>query len=420
MRSPVRETERDDVVRSYALVAGGGTAGHLQPALAIAEALVARGHDRATIGFLGSARGQDAVTLAGRGFGVTLLPGRGIVRSFGPRDVVRNVRSVAELVTAAVRAIGEVGRARPRVVVAVGGYASLAGAVGALAHRVPLVLVNVDAVPGAANRLLGRFARACAVGWEGTPLPRAVVTGTPVRPGIAAVDRTPAGRAEARRRLRLPEDRAAVVAFGGSLGARRINGAVDGMAERWASRDDLAVYHIVGRRDWETYRTGADDVHGTAPESGPAAAPTAASAGGGGLALVRVAYEEHMAAVYAAADLVVCRAGAMTVAELAAAGVPAVLVPLPGAPGDHQTANARVLERVGAAVLVADHDCTPLGLAAIVEGLLADPGRLEAMGAAARSAGRPDAADAGARLVEESALPPEGHRPSGPDGRETS
>jgi UDP-N-acetylglucosamine:LPS N-acetylglucosamine transferase len=386
--------------RRYALVAGGGTAGHLQPALAIAEALVARGHDRSTIGFLGSERGQDATALAGRGFPVTLLPGRGIVRSLAPRDLAANARSAYELVVAALRGVRVVGRERPRVVVAVGGYASVAGSVGALVHRVPLVLVNVDAVPGAANRLFGRFARASAVGWEGTPLPRSVVTGTPVRAEIAGVDRTPAARAAARAELGLPGDRSVVAVFGGSLGARRINRALDGAAVRWEARPDLAVYHIVGRRDWDDYsadpaveRVPARSADGTSPS---------------GLALVRVPYEQRMAAVYAAADLVVCRAGAMTVAELAAAGVPSVLVPLPGAPGDHQTANAGVLERAGAAVLLADPDCTPATLATTVEGLLADPDRLDAMGLAAAAISRPDAADAGARVVEASARPDDG------------
>jgi UDP-N-acetylglucosamine:LPS N-acetylglucosamine transferase len=382
--------------RRYALVAGGGTAGHLQPALAIAEALVADGHDRSTIEFVGSERGQDATTLAGRGFPVTLLPGRGITRSLAPRDLVANLRSAAGLAVAAGRAVGLVGRTRPQVVVAVGGYASLAGAIGALVHRVPLVLVNVDAVPGAANRLLGRFATASAVAWEGNPLPRAVVTGTPVRPEIAAVERTPEARASARRLLGLPEGRAVVAVFGGSLGARQINRAVDGAVGRWTGRDDLAVYHIVGRRDWPSYAGG--------PGTG-SPVTTDPDDRSGGPAVVRVPYEERMAAVYTVADVVVCRAGAMTVAELAATGVPSVLVPLPGAPGDHQTANARVLERVGAAVLLADADCTAVGLAGAVEALLADPDRLGAMGRAAAALGRPDAAAAGARVVEAAARP---------------
>ena len=380
--------------RRYALVAGGGTAGHLQPALAIAEALVDLGHDRSTIEFVGSERGQDAATLDGRGFPVTLLPGRGIVRSLAPGDLARNLRSSAELLVAAARAVSVVGRARPRVVVAVGGYASLAGAVGALLHRVPLVLLNVDAVPGAANRLLGRFAKASAVGWEGNPLPRAVVTGTPVRPAISATERVPAARTAARVALGMPVDRQVVVVFGGSLGARQINRAVDGLAERWSGRGDRAIYHIVGRRDWGAYSSDATAERLELPGADP-----------DGVDLVRVPYEERMPLVYAAADLMVCRAGAMTVAELAAAGVPAVLVPLPGAPGDHQTANARVLEKVGAAVVLPDSACTPTGLAGVVEELLIHPERLEAMGRAGKGVAHPDAARAGARVVEANALP---------------
>jgi UDP-N-acetylglucosamine--N-acetylmuramyl-(pentapeptide) pyrophosphoryl-undecaprenol N-acetylglucosamine transferase len=396
-----REHGRSTTERRYALVAGGGTAGHLLPAIAIAEALVEAGHERGTIEFVGSERGQDADMLADRGFPVTLLPGRGIVRSLAPRDLVRSAASGWELLVAARRAIRLVGRARPQVVVAVGGYASLAGCVAAVVHRVPLVLVNVDAVPGAANRLFGRFAAASAVGWDGNPLPRAVVTGTPVRPQIVAVDRTEAGRAAAKAALGLPAERMLVVAFGGSLGARQINRAVDGMGGRWRGRDDVMIYHIVGRRDWDgvahesglhSERSGVADAGAERVEDrGP---------GGAGPLTVRVPYEERMPTVYAAADLVVCRAGAMTVAELAAAGVPAVLVPLPGAPGDHQTANARVLEQVGAAALLADPECTPAGLTTLVESLLLDGDRLEDMGRAAKGLGRPDAAAAGAAVVD--------------------
>jgi undecaprenyldiphospho-muramoylpentapeptide beta-N-acetylglucosaminyltransferase len=368
----------------YALMAGGGTAGHLQPALAIAESLVSRGHDRDTIEFVGSRRGQDRAALDGRGFPFTLLPGRGINRSLRPRVIAQNLGALAGLAVALIAALGLVARRRPRVVVSVGGYASLPASVGALVFGVPLVLVNVDAAPGVANRLLGRFARASAVGWPGTHLPRAVVTGTPVRPEIAAAGRSPEDRRAARRVLGLPEDRPTVVVFGGSLGARRINDAVLGLAERWQAREDRSIYHIVGRRDWETVAATTTSIGPTGP-------------------VVRVPYEERMATAYAAADVVVCRAGAMTVAELAAAGVPSVLVPLPGAPGDHQTANARVLERAGGAVLLADVDCDGPRLAVILDGLLSDLGALDAMGKAARSIGRPDAADAGAQVVEDHA-----------------
>jgi len=377
----------------FALLAGGGTAGHLQPALAIAEALVDAGHRRDSIEFVGSTRGQDGQTLAGRGFPFTLLPGRGIVRSLRPRDLVANLGAVGGLALAVVRGFGVVIRARPRVVVSVGGYASLAATLAAVVMDVPVVLVNVDAVPGAANRLFGRFARASAVGWDGTPLPRSIVTGTPVRPAIAAVRREVADRRSARAQLGLPEDRPTVAVFGGSLGARRINQAITGVADRWKDRDDRSIFHIVGRRDWEP----VSDAAGPGPGSSRAVP---------GLALARVPYEERMALVYSAADVMVCRSGAMTVAELALAGVPSILVPLPGAPGDHQTANAMVLERAGAAVLMDDARCDGQALADALDSLLADPAGLEAMGRAAAALGHRDAAAAGARVVEDHARPP--------------
>jgi undecaprenyldiphospho-muramoylpentapeptide beta-N-acetylglucosaminyltransferase len=371
--------------RRFALVAGGGTAGHLQPALAVADALVARGHRPSTIEFVGSRRGQDRRVLAGRPYPFTLLPGRGVQRSLTPRALARNAGALAGIVWATVRAVVVVASRRPSVVVSVGGYAAVPASVAAVLLRVPLVLVNVDAVPGAANRLLGRFARAAAVGWEGTPLPRGVVTGTPVRPAILGVDRSADGRVAARRALGLPASGAVVAAFGGSLGARSINQAVVSLATRWDGRDGPCIYHVVGRRDFAA----------SPPHPRPGYLP--------------VAYEERMELVYAAADVVVCRAGAMTVAELAVAGVPAVLVPLPGAPGDHQTANARVLERAGAAVVVPDRSCTAEELDRILAELIGDPGRLAAMGAAARSVGRPDAADAGAQVVERFARPDRAH-----------
>jgi UDP-N-acetylglucosamine--N-acetylmuramyl-(pentapeptide) pyrophosphoryl-undecaprenol N-acetylglucosamine transferase len=375
--------------RRYALVAGGGTAGHLQPALAIAEALVDRGHPRASIEFVGSSRGQDRAVLDGRGFPLTLLPGRGIVRSLNPADLVRNLGALGGLTVGCLRALALVSRTRPAVVVSVGGYASLPAAVSAVILGVPLVLVNVDAVPGAANRLLGRFARTAAVGWEGTPLPRAVVTGTPVRPEIAGITRTLEDRQSARSALGLPPDRLTIAAFGGSLGARRINEAIASLAGLWSEHGDASIYHVVGRRDWDESKEG----NGTDHSPGEPA----------GLCYRRVAYEDRMPLVYAAADIVVCRAGAMTVAELAVVGVPAILVPLPGAPSDHQSANARVLERVGAAVLMPDPGCDGHQLSRVLAPLLGDPARLEAMGKAAASMGRADAADAGAAVVEDSA-----------------
>lgn len=370
----------------FAVVAGGGTGGHVLQALAIARALAARGHPRETIEMVGSRRGQEAALLAGEGFPLTLLPGRGIVRQVGPAALGANAGAAAGLAWATGRELADLARRRPKVVVSVGGYASFPADLAAAALGIPLVLVNIDAVPGLVHRLLGRRAVASAVALPGTRLPRAVVTGTAVRDEISAVDRGPEAMASARKELGLPADRATVAVVGGSLGARRINRCVVGLAHRWHDRSDLAVYHVTGRRDWDEVRS--------------AAGPLAGAADPPGLCYRLAPFEERMDLLYGATDLVVCRAGAVTVAELTVVGVPAVLVPLPGAPGDHQTANARALVDAGAAVLLPDECCDPARLGLIVDELLGDRERRDTMAAASKALGRPDAADRVAELVD--------------------
>ena len=378
--------------RRYALVAGGGTGGHLVPALAVARAL-GEGLEPGAVGLVGARRGLDAELLAGQGIPVTLLPGRGIARRLDARSVVANVEALSSLVAALAGALVLVVRRRPSVVVAMGGYASVATAVAAALVGIPVVLVNVDAVPGAANRVVGRFARAAAVAFEGTALPRAVVTGAPVRPVIVrSAHPDDKARAAARAALGIPGDRFVVGAVGGSLGSKTINEAVVGLATLWDRRRDMALYHVVGRRD----------------AAGAAQADAERRIGhlDPGLWYRQVPYEEHIELLYQAADIVVARAGANTVAELAVIGVPAVLVPLPGAPGDHQNANAAVLERVGAAVVIPDSQCSASRLAAEIDALASEPGHLGAMGAAARRVGRPDAVTAVAALARAHARRP--------------
>ncbi len=372
---------------TWAIVAGGGTAGHVVPGLALGRALVARGHPASTIHYVGSERGLEVDMVPQAGFGLTVLPGRGFSRRISARGMVDNAGAAWGLTRAVARAAVLVRRRRPAVVVAVGGYAGVPCGLAAAAARVPLVVVEQNAVPGAANRLLGRFARASAVSFPGTDLPGAVVTGNPVRPEILAVDRSEPGRAAARAALGLPEGRRVIAVTGGSLGALRINRAVLGAVERWAGRTDLAVRHAVGARDWEMV----------------AAERPSLPSDGDGLVYQPVRYEDRMDMLMAAADILVCRAGGNTVAEVAVVGLPAVLVPLPNAPGDHQTANARALADAGGGILVPDAELDADRLVAEVEGLLADDARLAAMGVAAATVGRRDAADRVALLVEEHA-----------------
>ncbi|HZQ29034.1 MAG TPA: undecaprenyldiphospho-muramoylpentapeptide beta-N-acetylglucosaminyltransferase [Acidimicrobiales bacterium] len=370
---------------AYAVIAGGGTGGHVVPAIAIGRALVARGHEPETIHFVGSNRGIERRLVPEAGFPLTVLPGRGIARRLTPGNVLANAGAVLGLASAFVQAVLLLRRLRPRVVVSVGGYAAAPCALAAVLWRVPLVLHEQNASAGAVHRLVGRFAAVTCASYPGTGLPREVVTGNPVRDEILAVRRTPEARAQARRRLGLPDGRLVVAAFGGSLGARRINEAVAGLVGKWADRAGLAVRHAVGARDWPTFSAGL-------PVLPPA-----------GLSYMAVEFEDRMPDLLAAADVAVCRAGGSTVAELAVVGVPTVFVPLPMAPGDHQTKNAAGLVAAGAAVLVPDGDLTAERLARELDALLADPDHLATMGKAAQSVARPDAADLVADQVEQHA-----------------
>ena len=370
---------------TFAIIAGGGTAGHVVPGLAIAQELVDRGVPAAAVHCVGSARGIETRLVPEAGFPLTVLPGRGIQR----RLTLANVAAVLGLIGAVLKAIVLVGRHRPAVVVGLGGYASVPCVIAAVLWRVPIVVAEQNAVPGAANRLAGRFARACAVSFDGTELPRSVWTGNPVRREVLAVaDPSDRERAAARDRLGVEGDRTLVAVFGGSLGARRINHAVADAVPAFSGRSDLALRHVSGRRDH------AELIDRTAGHTDLA------------VQYDLVEYEDDMPSVYAAADVVLCRAGASSVAELTVTGVPSILVPLPGAPGDHQTANARALVDRGAATLVVDAELDAERARAEIAALVDDADRRRSMANAARDLARPDAAAAVVDLIAEHARRP--------------
>jgi UDP-N-acetylglucosamine--N-acetylmuramyl-(pentapeptide) pyrophosphoryl-undecaprenol N-acetylglucosamine transferase len=363
---------------TWAIVAGGGTGGHVTPALAVAQALVARGHPPDTIHFVGSRRGVEQRMVPAAGFSLTALPGRGIERRLSWRALA----AAAALVAGVVAGFFVVARRRPAVVVSVGGFASVPCALAAVILRIPLVVVEQNSFPGVANRLAARFAAACAVAFPDTPLPRATVCGNPVRQEVLQIDRH-RDRAAARHTLGLPNERVVVAVTGGSLGARRINEAVSEAVAGPLGRDErLAIHHVVGTRDWPELSTRLPHPPGD------------------GCWYRAVDYEDRMDALLAAADLFVCRAGASTIFELAAAGLPAVLVPFPGATGDHQTANARTVVAAGGGVLVPDHELTSERLVAELHALVHAPGRRDRLGRGMASLARPDAADCVAVLVE--------------------
>ncbi len=361
----------------WAVIAGGGTAGHVHPGLAVARALVKRGYGPEMIHFVGSARGAERELVPAAGFELTLLPGRGIQRQIS----LQNAKSVWGLAQAIRQAVSLLRRLNPSVVLGVGGYASVACVLAARHLNIPLVIAEQNAVAGLANRLAGRWAQAAAVAFPDTDLPSAVFTGNPVRPEIKTVN-PQAQRSNARTALGVDPQRVLIAVVSGSLGAAQINKIVFAAARALAERADISIYHVVGKRDW-------NDLAALRPAMGNAV-----------LEYQAVAYCDQMADVYAAADLIVGRAGASSLAELCAVGVASLLVPLPKAPRDHQTLNAKHLASQGAAVHIADTDFSLERLLAEIDALLVDPQKLRAMADSARSLGHTDADDRVADLLE--------------------
>jgi UDP-N-acetylglucosamine--N-acetylmuramyl-(pentapeptide) pyrophosphoryl-undecaprenol N-acetylglucosamine transferase len=285
---------------------------------------------------------------------------------------LENVGVARDAVRAFFAARRLVWRFRPRVVVGFGGYGSLPAVAAARTLRVPTLVHEQDAAPGLANRIAVRLGSRAAVSLPDTPLARATRTGNPVRTEMAEL-------------VRSPSSPPLLAVVGGSLGARTLNDTSLELYGRWRHRVDVAVHHVTGPRNFdECARRLASERQA-----------------GDTLDYVMVPYEERLDGVYARASLALCRAGAGTVAELAAAGVPSVLVPLPGAPADHQTRNAETLARAGAAVMVPDDECDGAHVDELVSPLLHDRARLDAMSTAARALARPDAAARLADLVEE-------------------
>lgn len=336
-------------VPTRVVVTGGGTAGHVVPAIAILEALVDSGIDEAELAYVGSRRGIERVRLAREMplVRAAFLPISGLQRTWSLRGVAANLALPWRLLRSTVMAHTLVRRWRPSVVVSVGGYASAPMSSAATRTGVPLVCVSWDRTPGLATRRQSASAAVCAVAFEGSDLPRAVVTGAPLRRRVRTLD-VRAERDPARRSLGVDPAAAMVTIVGGSLGSRALNEAAAEVLMRLAG-SGAVVRHVTGPRFF-------DDPAPVVPE---------------GVRYQRVAYDEDIATTYAATDLLVCRAGAGTVLEIAAVGMAAVVVPWSGAAGDHQSVNARWLADARAAVVVADDDTN-----AIVESvvrILGDP-----------------------------------------------
>jgi UDP-N-acetylglucosamine--N-acetylmuramyl-(pentapeptide) pyrophosphoryl-undecaprenol N-acetylglucosamine transferase len=340
-----------------AILAGGGTGGHVIPALAIAQEL--QKLFRAEVLFLGTARGIEN----------RLVPPAGFRLRWVDVGALKNVGLATRLKTAFAlpRAVWDAGGIlaafRPDVVIGVGGYASGPAMLAAILRRIPTLAFEPNVVPGFANRIVARMVTAAAVHFEDTAryFRHAQVTGVPVREAFFSdASQPPAHRAPT------------LLVFGGSQGAHAVNQAVlEAVPALWRKIPDLRVIHQTGERDYNEAAAAYTSLAGVAEAH---------------------RFIDDMPGFFAQADVLLCRSGASTVAEVAAAGKPAIFVPFPGAADDHQKRNAEALERAGAAVMLEQSQLTARALVETVAGLLGDRARLMRMGDAARQLSHPKAA----------------------------
>jgi UDP-N-acetylglucosamine--N-acetylmuramyl-(pentapeptide) pyrophosphoryl-undecaprenol N-acetylglucosamine transferase len=344
------------------VLAGGGTAGHIEPALALADAL-RRAYPAMRITCLGTERGLETRLVPMRGYDLALIPPVPIPRSLTPE-----LLSVPGRLAGAVRAVTEVlDRTGAQVLVGFGGYVAGPAYLAARRHHVPIVVHDANVKPGLANRLGALFTRYVYTAHPGTKLPHASAIGIPIRREIAGLDRL-AVADKARAHFGLRPDLPVLLVTGGSQGARTINLAVLDAAD-WIRGAGIQVLHILGPRSGLEVRM---------PETGPP--------------YITLPYVDRMDLAYAAADFALCRSGALTCAELTAVGLPAAYVPLPHGNGE-QRLNALPIERAGGGLIVADAALTPEWIRDVLVPILLDPDLVAAMSQSA--------ADMGARESDE-------------------
>ena len=368
------------------VVAGGGTAGHIEPALAVADA-VRRLDPQARITALGTPKGLEGELVPKRGYRLELIPPAPLPRKPG-MDLLKTPYRLSRAVAATRRVLRDVDA---DVVIGFGGYVALPAYLAARgrfsrSRRLPVLIHEANADAGIANKIGARLAEQVMAAVPDCGIPGAEVIGIPVRQTIADLDRA-ALRAEAREYFGLDPDAPTLLVFGGSQGAQQLNEAVAGAAPALGAAG-IGVLHAHGAKN-----SVSPDV--------PAGAP----------AYCAVPYIDRMDLAYAAADLVICRSGAMTVAEVTAAGLPAVYVPLPHGNGE-QRLNALPVVEAGAALLVDNADLTADFVSREVPALLGDPQRLAAMSSAGAGSGHGRAAEtvAAAALTLATERRPQGSR----------
>jgi UDP-N-acetylglucosamine--N-acetylmuramyl-(pentapeptide) pyrophosphoryl-undecaprenol N-acetylglucosamine transferase len=365
------------------IVTGGGTGGHIYPALAVAGELKSL-YPEAALLYVGGRKGLEGDLVPREGYEFKSLEIRGLERSISFSAII----SAWKAFTSVFQAIRIIKDFKPDAVVGTGGYASFPVGAAAILCKVPLILHEQNVYPGLANRMLGRFAKGLAISWEGSrPAFKGhaeiVHTGNPIRASITGTNRQ-----QALSRLGLEPASKTVLVFGGSQGAQKITrAAIDAM--KLSIEDDIRVILATGKANFTA----------SAVEAKSKGVPFADSLEKKGHKFYIVPYLHDMAAALSVCDIVVSRSGALTLAEITAKGLPSILIPHPFVPDDVQRKNASAMQSAGAAVMIENAALDGVTLKSVADGLLADHAKLTHMSEAALALAMPDAAPAVAKLV---------------------
>jgi UDP-N-acetylglucosamine--N-acetylmuramyl-(pentapeptide) pyrophosphoryl-undecaprenol N-acetylglucosamine transferase len=356
------------------IIAGGGTGGHVIPALAIAQQL--RKQFGAEVLFIGTARGIETRLVPQAGFPLELIR-VGALKNVSLMTRVKTIFDLPRAIAASSRMLTDFD---PEVVIGVGGYASGPAMVAAIRRRLPTLAFEPNVVPGFANRMIARWVSAAAVHFEETCryFPHCKVTGVPVRAAFFSIPPKIGGTKIGETKI---GGAPTLLVFGGSQGARAINQAmIESLPGLRARIPGIHVIHQTGQRDYDRVLHAYEQ---------------------SGISGEVHKFIDDMPATFGRADLLVCRSGASTVAEIAAAGKPAIFVPFPAAADDHQNVNARALEREGAAVVVEESNLGAAYLVDTIAALISDGAGLQSMSAAAKSLAHPKAVEEIAAMVKE-------------------
>ncbi len=364
----------------WAVLAGGGTAGHIFPALAIAKEIESRG---LSWHLVTSQRGMESHIPQEFKSRSTALKTSGFQRKLRLSSLSRNIRAASELVFARRKARKLFKELKPDIVLSLGGYAAMPCGLAARSLKIPLVLSEPNAAVGLANKILSRWAKACAVSFRDCQVPNSALVGNPVRPEIVNLDRQK-DRERARQKLGITGF--LVVVAGGSLGSKKMNKIILESLPELKNFSELNIRHIVGTRDWAWFSEEKDAVAKKLQDDF--------------LWYEAIEFEKNMEDLYAAADLFISRAGAAAIAELAVTGMPSVLIPLPDAAGNHQIANARAFTGTGSAALLEEADLTAGRLIKLIAKYMSEPRLLEEMSRNAKGSSYPRAADSIVDLME--------------------